>query len=63
MPFLIMMRILPISSIEDHEPGYFRMLKLAVITLALAFDEGKTGLFQVANEFSDFARHGEGKLE
>ncbi|MFM2166849.1 MAG: hypothetical protein RIS79_1220, partial [Verrucomicrobiota bacterium] len=60
MPFLIMMRILPISSIEDHEPGYFRMLKLAVITLALAFDEGKTGLFQVANEFSDFARHGEG---
>jgi len=39
------------------------MPKLAVITLALAFDEVKTGLFQVANEFSDFAGHGEGKLE
>jgi hypothetical protein len=63
MLLLVMMRILPISSIKDHEPGYFRMPKLAVITLALAFDEVKTRLFQVANEFSDFAGHGEGKLE
>jgi hypothetical protein len=34
------------------------MPKLAVITLALAFDEVKTRLFQVADEFSNFAGHG-----
>ncbi len=60
MLLLVMMRILPI---KDHKPGYFRMPKLAVITLALAFDEVKTRLFQVSDEFSDFAGHSEGKLE
>jgi hypothetical protein len=58
-----MLRISASFSIQSQAARQTEMPKLAVITLALAFDEVKTGLFQVANEFSDFAGHGEGKLE
>jgi hypothetical protein len=58
-----MLRISASFSIQSQAAWQTKMPKLTVITLALALDEVKTRLFQVADEFSDFAGHGEGKLE
>jgi hypothetical protein len=52
-----MMRVLSIFSIENYKTRHLRMLELAAVALALAFDEKEARMFQITDEFADFARH------